>query len=278
MGCVRIVRRVLLGLCLLTCPVLAHVGTDERLRRLGEQLANSPGDASLYIQRGEVHRDNRHWQLSWQDYQSALSKAEGADLRLEVLFCMGRMKLQSGQPDEALVLLRQVTGKNPEFKLAHLNIARTYMALGNPELAVVEMDRFLGLLEAPVPDYYLERARMAMGAGPAGIELAIAGLEGAIEQLGPLVVLVQALSDAYRQNKNWQQALEIIAELPPELRQLPVWLARVGDIYHGSHNPVAARQAYEDALAAIAALPASRQATRAIHDLKTELCQKVDSC
>ena len=86
----------------------------ERLRRLGEQLANSPGDASLYIQRGEVHRDNRHWQLSWQDYESALSKAEDANLRLEVLFCMGRMKLQSGQHDEALVLLRQVAGKNPE--------------------------------------------------------------------------------------------------------------------------------------------------------------------
>ena len=263
---------------LLGDPALAHVGVDTRIHNYDEQIQSNPDSALLYLKRGEAHRENQHWKLAWSDYETALAYADDPDIRLEVFFCMGRMKLQQDQPRQALDLLHRVIDQNPDYKMARLNIARAYLALHNPAMAVDEMDVFVASIAKPAPDYFLERARMAVTIEPSGNVRALDGLTEGIERLGPLVSLVQMAVELSIEMDNPRSAQALVERLPSAVQSLPKWQARLGDIHRQAGQQEAAEAAYRQAMQKIDELPASRQATRAMRSLKEELCVKLEPC
>jgi tetratricopeptide (TPR) repeat protein len=277
MAAIRQLGAFLLLFWLQAAAALAHVGVDSRIEKVNAEISVNPHNARLYLKRGELHREKEHWTLSWEDYQQAQANSDSKEVRLETLFCMGRMKLEAGQPSEALGLLQQVTAQNPEYKMSRLNTARAFYALDQPLPAVGEMDSFIALLDTPAPDYFLERARMARTIEATGLDLAIDGLNRGISQLGPLVALIDLLVDLHMESKNTDLALDAIQALPAPVRNLPSWRARVGDIHRIAGDAEAAQTAYLAALNSIAAMPAGRRETEAMRKLRSELCVKLSS-
>jgi tetratricopeptide (TPR) repeat protein len=196
----------------------------------------------------------------------------------QITFCVGRMKLEQGYPREALTLLDQVVAQNPGFGLARLNRARAWLTLGQTGKAVDEMDVFIGGLSSSAPDYYLERADMAMALDTGGYPRAVAGLEEGVARLGPLVTLVQRLVDLHQGQDDTDRALAALQSLPPALRGLPAWQARAGDIHRQAGDEIAAAAAYRRALAGIEALPAGRRSVPAVVELREEACLKLADC
>lgn len=279
LNCFR--RAVCQSLLVLTCWAgisAAHEAVDSSIGRYDALIKEQPNQSVLYLKRGELHRENKHWQLAWADYQQAQRLPASREQQHEILFCMGRMQLQSGHPDQALPLLQQVLEANPGYIRVRLNLARAYLALNQPEQAVRQMDIYISLLKRPSPDVYLERARMAQTLGPESYQQVVRGLEEGVNALGPIVTLLAELIDVHLQHGNTDTALAGFEQLPPVIKSLPKWQAKKGDIYMQAGNLEAALRTYEKALEIISELPARRQSTPAMRDLEKYLCTRLNNC
>jgi len=262
---------------MLSCPgvSMAHVGVDLRVQHYDDLLLLQTNDAHLYLQRGELHSENQHWDLAWHDFQSALKNTHDDSLRLDIWFYMGRMRLQSGMPDEAKTLLSKVIALAPRYKSARLNLARTYLALEEYDLATAEMDSFMRLLNRPTPDQFIERAMMAKSIEIEGLSKAIEGLNDGIDRLGPVVALIEPLVDSYLEQGETQLALCAIERLPDNVKALPRWQVKKGDIYSRQMRFIDAQKAYQSGLNTINTLPTHRQAMPAVQALKYQLEDKL---
>ena len=197
---------------------------------------------------------------------------------MEILFCMGRMRLQSGHPEQAVPLLEKVLDQDPGYIRARLNRARAYFASGKPTQAVDHMDRYISLLKRPSPDFYLERAQMVQALGPDSYERVVQGLDDGISTLGPIVTLLGKLIEVHLQHGDTERALARLEQLPPLIKSLPKWQAKKADIHTQAGNRQAACGTYQEALQSILGLPARRQSTPAMRDLKKYLGAQLNSC
>ncbi|AQS38560.1 TPR repeat [Shewanella psychrophila] len=285
-----LVMKILVSLCLsysLFCSALvgAHAQLDVRVQHINDllapnlnaQLASQTNIAHLLLQRGELHSENHHWGLAWQDFQSAMASTDDANLRIDIWYYMGRMRLQSGMPDEAYKLLSKVIELDPSYKSARLDLARTYIELDEYRAAVDEMDIFMSLLSRPTPDQYIERANMADQIGKVGQDIVIEGLNEGVNQLGPIVSLVDLLVDSYLEQGKPEEALRVIEQLPHEVNSLPRWQLKKGDIYQESKQYFDAETAYQHGLSKINQMPEHRRLTPAVQDLKSQLEAKLNT-
>lgn len=257
----------------------AHVGTSIRIQEQNQRIEAHPDDANLYLIRGELYRENRNWPLAWNDYTRAqMMLPKGSEQQFQVLFYMGRMQLQSGNPKSAHTLLSKVLAYNPNHSQARLNQARTLFALGEKRKAVGQMDQFISLTGQGAPDYYLERAKMTTAIGPEYNKRAIKGLNEAIDRLGPLVSLIQYAVEVHTNSGQYQLALEKIHQLPTNLQELPAWQARYGDILRQEGKQEEAVAAYRKATATINKMPERRRSTRAMQSLYQYLCKQLNDC
>src|SRR5512132_3461569 len=106
--------RVLAAACLAGMavgPAWAHRGIDEQIRDVTRRIEAAPRDATLLLQRGELHRAHGDWAAAERDYVSAhrLSPSlEAVDL------CLGTMLLESGRRfPEALAALDRFLARKP---------------------------------------------------------------------------------------------------------------------------------------------------------------------
>lgn len=263
----------------------AHAQLDVRVQHINDllasdlnaQLASQTNIAHLLLQRGELHSENHHWDLAMHDFQSAMGITDDASLRVDIWYFMGRMRLQSGMPDEAHKLLSKVIEHDPSYKSARLNLARTYVELNEYRAAVDEMDIFMSLLPRPTPDQYIERANMAQLIDNDGQGIVIEGLNEGVNQLGPIVSLVALLVDSYIEQGKHEEALRVIELLPHEINNLPRWQLKKGDIYQESKQYVDADTAYKNGLSRINQMPEHRRLTPAVQDLKSQLEAKLNT-
>ncbi|RTR37897.1 tetratricopeptide repeat protein [Shewanella canadensis] len=269
----RVFYKIIILFLTLNCPgvSMAHVEVDLRVQHYDDLLLSQTDDAHLYLQRGELHGENRHWELAWRDFQSALKNTHDDNLRLDIWFYMGRMRLQAGMPDEAKILLSKVIALDPRYKSARLNLARTYLALEEYDLATDEMDSFMSLLNRPTPDQFIERAMMAKSIEIEGLSKAIEGLNDGIDRLGPIVTLIELLVDSYLEQDETQLALSAIERLPGSVKALPRWQLKKGDIYYLQMRFVDAQAAYQNGLNTINTMPTHRQLMPAVQALKNQL-------
>ncbi|SQH77260.1 conserved protein of unknown function [Shewanella benthica] len=149
------------------------------------------------------------------------SQTNNANLRVDIWYYMGRMRLQSGMPDEAYNMLSKMIELDPSYESARLNLARTYIELNDDSAAVDEMDIFISLLPRPTPDQYIGRGNMAQQIDNDGEGLVIEGLNEGVYQLGPIVSLVDLLVDSYLEQGKHENGLNSINQMPEHRRLTP---------------------------------------------------------
>lgn len=282
--------KILISLCLsysLFCSALAgaHAQLDVRVQHMNGllapdsngQLASQTNNAHLLLQRGELHSDNHHRGLVWRDFQSVMDNTDDANLRIDIWYYMGRVRLQSGMPDEAYNMLSKMIELDPNYESARLNLARTYIELNDDRAAVDEMDIFISLLPRASPDQYIGHGSMAQQIDNDGEGLVIEGLNEGVNQLGPIASLVDLLVDSYLEQGKHEEALRVIELLPHDVNGLPRWQLRKGDIYQEMKQYIDAETAYENGLNSINLMPEHRRLTPAVEDLKSQLEAKLSN-
>ena len=250
-------------------PARAHPAIDAQIEDLSARIDDAPADANLYLRRGELHRIHRDWAKAESDYLTSLR----LDPQLAIVhYCLGRLKLDSGKPAEALEFLDRYLKQRPADPEGLAARARVRAALGEHVAAAKD---FTGAIEnapngAPRPEYFLERARSLEAAGPSHLEDALSGLDEGVEQLGDVITLKLYAVELELARDNHEGALKRLDQISSQsVRQEP-WLVRKATILEAAGRTEEAREAYQQTLTSIDSLPASRRTNKAVTRLEDE--------
>ncbi len=253
----------------LRAPAFGHEAIDHQIANLDARIAVHPGEAALYLMRGELHRLHGDQDAAARDYLRARTIEPGLDA---VDLCLGRLHLDGGDPALAVESLDRFLQKHPEHPDALTLRARARARLGRNLDAAHDLTRAIEACRPagpPDPDLFLERARLLAEAPEPRIEDALRGLDDGLRTLGPVVGLEFYAIDLETRLGRFDAALQRLDRLAAMSPRKESYLVRRAAIFEAAARPDEARRAYEAALAAIATLPAERRGARAVHDLET---------
>ena len=250
----------------------AHDEPINQIAVLTWQIAADPGNAVLYLRRGELYRLDRKLPDALADYARARRLDPGlviADLG------EGRALLDANRPGEARRLLERYVrarGNDPEGRL---DLARAIVRLHETNAADAEYARAIAVAPEPRPDLYFERARFLQAAGR--LPEAIRALDDGIARLGPLASIESLAVDLELARKNYDGALARLDRIfPPGARQEPR-LVRRGEILAAAGRAAEARATFHRAQRAIESLPPRLRQTRAIQKLEGQVRSALES-
>ncbi|MCA9771091.1 MAG: hypothetical protein KC466_01705 [Myxococcales bacterium] len=241
-----------------------------RIGILDDRIAEEPGNAELYLARAELYREAGDWPKVFADLDRvAAIRPDDPELG----FRRGRALIDAGRVAEGRAALDRFLATHPDHAPARIERARLLARGGERDAAVRDWDAALAAASKPVPDLYLERARLLL-APPARLDDALAGIDQGVARLGPLVTFVTFAVDAEAARARPAAAIAWIDRLPPHLRALPRWLARRAELLDAAGKKDEALVARCDALTGLRALPPSRRAAKANAELYQALAAR----
>jgi tetratricopeptide (TPR) repeat protein len=250
------------------CPQAAgaHDTIDEQIARVTGQIATRAPNAELFVRRADLHRESRHWTDALADLDRAASldpTMTSVDLvRARVLFDAGRTK-------DAVDSASRFLERQPNHAGGLIVRARARARLGLVRDADADFVSALAL--QPLPELYIERARLLRTSGRAGMERGVQALDEGVARLGPIVTLELEAIDLDIRLKRYEAALARVNRASAQTPRKEEWLARRGVILERAGRAAEAREAYQSALSALSTLPSWTQATPASGALRTRL-------
>jgi tetratricopeptide (TPR) repeat protein len=249
----------------------AHGPLSEQIAALTIRIQHDRLNAVLYLQRGELLREQGETQASLEDFD----RAARLDPRLvSVDLARGKTLLGAGRFAEAGSALDRFLSRQPDHAEALVVRARVWAGLNQYRAAANDYGRAIEVearLRQPNPDHYVERAHVVASLGGPNRLEALAGLDEGITALGPLASLQLYAIELELGLKRYQGALNRLDSLMAQSARKDTWLARRGEILEQAGRLAEAQQAYTQALAAVASLPASHRQTRATLELEARL-------
>ncbi len=244
----------------------AHDGLHEQILAMTAKIKRDPKNASLYLQRGELHRLHREWTRAAADYDRAARLQP--DLTI-VDLARGKMLFEAGRLQRAKLTLDRFLSHQPRHYEGLLTRARVLAKIGSRSDAIKDFSQVLALAESstPDPELYLERAQVTAG-DEVRIAEALSGLDEGIKRLGPLVTLQLAAVDLELRRQNYDGALSRLDLIAAQSERKETWLVRRGEILKLAGRDEEARAAFNAALVAIESLPAARRQSRDITALQ----------
>ena len=260
------------GLAVMSSYAQAHEGLHEQIAAITAKIKRDPKNASLYVQRGELHRLHRDWNRAAADYD----RAARLQPEMKIIdFVRGRMLFESGHLKRARLTLDHFLAQQPNHFEGLVTRARVLARMGAVIEAVSDYSQALTI--SADPDLYLERAMVTAGNAPVAsrdtqrIDEALNGLDEGISRLGPLVTLQIAAIDLELRRHNYDAALVRLDAVTSQSERKETWLVRRGEILALAGRSEQARASFKDALAAIDSLPPDRRQTRAITALQLRI-------
>jgi tetratricopeptide (TPR) repeat protein len=255
-------------LLLLASVASAHGSVQERIDDLDRRLAIQPDDPELLAERGALYALDEQWAAAVRDYEDALD----ADPTLPGLeHRLAHAAYQTGDAQRALELSARVLAREPRHADAHLVRARAHLALGHHAEAVADFARSIQLSETPSPRSYRELAKAQAAWGADHVDEALASLRDGMQRLGPLVSLVETAIELEEARDAHAAALALVDLLPPLVKDSPLWRLKRAELLRRAGRLGDSDAALRGALAALDALPQSRQATPAMTDLRQQI-------
>ncbi|HYV12784.1 MAG TPA: tetratricopeptide repeat protein [Pyrinomonadaceae bacterium] len=247
-------------------PSFAHAHEDvhEQIAAITAKIKRDPKNASLYLQRGELHRLHRDWMRAAADYDRAERLQPGLQI---VDLARGRMLFDSGKLQRAKLTLDRFLSRQPTHYEGLITRARVLVKLGARTDAAKDFTRALSLASIPEPELYLERANV-VAAGEAQLPDALSGLDEGINKLGPLVTLQLVAIDLELRRKNYDGALVRLDQITAQSQRKEAWLVRRGEILKLAGRDAEARAAFNAALTAIESLPPAHRQSRSVSALE----------
>lgn len=257
---------LLIAVCIVLLAGLAqaHEGLHEQIAAITAKIKRDPKNASLYLQRGELHRLHRDWGHAAADYD----RAERLQPSLKTVeLARGKMLLDSGRLQRAKLTLDRFLSQQPGHYEGLVTRARVLAKLGARTDAAKDFTHALALSSMPEPELYLERANVLAG-DEQRIDGALTGLDEGINKLGSLVTLQLAAIDLELRRKNHDGALARIDQIAAQSQRKEAWFVRRGEILKLAGRDDEARAAFNAALLAIESLPPAHRQSRSVTALE----------
>jgi len=250
--------------------IIAHEQTDLQIAALDRMIASRPLDAGLHMQRGEMHRMLGRWDAARRDYERSLKLDPGLTA---VHLCEGRLWMDEGLPERALVALGRYIAAHPDDPAGRIARGRALALLGRHGQAAGDLERGLALETAAgtlaQPDLYLELTRALIATSDDNRTRALAVLEEGLSRLAhPVALDLEALS-IERSLGRTDAALVRLDRLAAASTRAEIWLVRRAGILEQAGRTAEAARSWRDASAAIDRLPASRRSSAAMLSLKS---------
>ncbi len=255
----------LVAICVgLSLPVQAHEGLHEQIAAITAKIKRDPKNASLYLQRGELHRLHRDWVRATADYDRAEHLQPGLQI---VDLARGKMLFDSGKLQRAKLTLDRFLSRQPGHYEGLITRARVLAKLDARLDAARDFTQALSLSPVPEPELYLERA-LVLAADIGQLDEAVRGLDEGINKLGPVVTLQLTAIDLELRRKNYDGALVRLDQIAAQSQRKESWLVRLGEILKLAGRDDEARAAFNAALTAIESLPPAHRQSRSVSALE----------
>jgi tetratricopeptide (TPR) repeat protein len=259
---------VLIG-CLSAVVAQGHPEIEAALTRLNAEIAAVPARAELYLDRGELYAKHQDWLSAEANFLRAAELAPS----LPRLDCArGALALSTGALAEARAHFDRALTLDPRDAEALIFRARTRLASHDLRSARLDLESALTVLRNPRPELFLEYA--ALLESPAE---AVNSLDAAMARIGPAHTLQLRALEIEETTGMIDAALSRLQKIAAGSERTEAWLKRRGDLLMRAGRMREARQAYAEALAAIAALPAWLRESPATAQLVAELTPLVTS-
>lgn len=267
------ILRVALCLTLLASFAHAHEGLHEQIAAVTAKIKRDPKNASLYLQRGELHRLHRDWSRAAADYDRAARLRP--DLKV-VDLARGKMFFESGRLRRAKFSLDRFLTQQPDHYEGLLTRARVLAKIGARDEAISDFTRALAQSSAnPEPELYLERAHVT-AEDANRVDEALSGLDEGIKRLGPLVTLQLPAIELELRRNNYDAALVRLDTVTSQSERKEAWLVRRGEILKLAGRDEEARAAFNAALIAIESLPPEHRQNKAVTMLQLRARRALD--
>lgn len=262
----RFIWLLSIAICIALLPSLvnAHEGLHEQIAALTAKIKRDPKNASLYLQRGELHRLHRDWSRAAADYDRAARLQPSLKI---VDLARGKMLFESGRLQRSKSTLDRFLSRQPGHYEGLLTRARVLAKLEKRSDAARDFTEALSASSVPEPELYLERASVLAG-DEQQITEALRGLEEGIAKLGPVVTLQLAAIDLELRRHNYDAALTRLDQITAQSERKETWLVRRGEILKLAGRDDEARAAFNAALVAIESLPAGHRQSRSVTALE----------
>ncbi len=250
----------------LPARILAHGPIHEQIEAVTRQIEKRPGDAALYLKRGELRRLHGDWDAALSDY----TRSAQLDPTWKLAgFYRGRMQLEARRPEPAKLELDRFLLERPDHADALLTRARAHAQLGAVQAAAADFKRAIALVPNPGPEPYVE---LAQALGRAGLaDEALRGLDQGVARLGPIVALELPAIDLELDARRYDAALARLDRVAAQSARQETWLARRGEILVRAGRAREATEAFAAALRAIESLPPQQRRVRALVELEARL-------
>jgi tetratricopeptide (TPR) repeat protein len=110
--------------------------TEEEILAYRRALVMKPDHANALEKLGAAYFKLRRWNESAQTYEQLKTYRPDA----KTYNALGESYFELNKPDESLQAFNSAVGYDPEFERARYNLGRTYLKLGNPEMARVQYE------------------------------------------------------------------------------------------------------------------------------------------
>jgi predicted Zn-dependent protease len=247
---------------LLSSFAYAHEGLHEQIAAITAKIKRDPKNASLYLQRGELHRLHRDWSRAAIDYNRAARLEPGLTI---VDLARGKMLFESGRLQRSKLVLDRFLSQQPNHFEGLTTRARVLAKLGSTADAIKD---FTGAIaQSPEPELYLERAETTVRDGKR-LDEALSGLDEGIKRLGPIVTLQLPAIELELRCQKYEGALSRLDLIAAQSERKETWLVRRGEILRLTGRDEEARAAFNAALVAIESLPPWRRQSKAVTALQ----------
>lgn len=231
---------------LVATALRAHPEIEAGLARLNTAVATQPGNADLYLERGELYARHEEWFHAEANY---LTAAELAPRHARIFRARGALALARRLPAEALSFLNEARDLDPADLSTRILRARALRQLGRNVESGEELDHVLRQSRSPSPDLILERA--ALLSPPESLRM----LDGFLSRTGPVPALEMRALSLEESLGRIDAALARLDRLTAAAERKEAWLRRRGDILRRTGRETEARAAYTAALTAVSSLP-----------------------
>ena len=246
----------------------AHGTFHERIQSVTAKIEQDSLNAELYLDRGEMYRYHNEWQKALTDYD----RAAALDSNLaSVHLYRSQLMLENKKYENALTAIKHYLKQKPEDFHAVIIRARILGLLGLDLAAADDYAHALSKLAKPLPEYFIEHARILATAGDQYIDMALETLDAGTKRLGPVVTLQLFAIKLATRKKDYDGALSRLAKISSQSRRQEKWLLRRGEILLKAGQPEKALLSFNEALQKIEALPSHRRKIKAIANLESRL-------
>lgn len=231
----------LTALLVLVNTAQAHPGQHDQLQQVNRHLQDSPGDQTLYIQRGVIYSEGGQYAQALADLRQAQTLGDP----VLVDFQLGVLHYRMGDYDTANTHLQRYLLRFPDYAPAYDFLARGARDSGDYDLAVTYLGQYFRLQERPSPGHYLAAARMLEESGRFAEALVI--IDQGQATLGVIPQLQRPAVALELQLQQPDRALARLETLGSQLDFSPAWSLDMAELLLRVDQPAAAAEKVADA-------------------------------